>query len=166
MVHHWQRGLHPRPQSLQTCRCRFISKHSDGERRSVDEGAPTCSQQGAPIHQYHRFPHHVTHGNANITVAVGNGNTVGVIPYFLNGGISVYSPLIGYGCENVLSAKLVTANGDVIEVTERYHPELLWAIRGAGQFFGGVSFRTNSSYMMRGHCYISSYNAAQCLSLL
>ena len=28
--------------------------------------------------------------NADIAVAVGNGNTVGVIPYFLNGGISVF----------------------------------------------------------------------------
>ena len=83
--------------------------------------------------------------NADIAVAVGNGNTVGVIPYFLNGGISVYSPLIGYGCENVLSAKLVTANGDVVEATEAYHPDLLWAVRGAGQFFGGVFFRMSFS---------------------
>ena len=79
--------------------------------------------------------------NTNTAIAVGNGNTVGVIPYFLNEGISVYSPLIGYGCENVLSAKLVTANGDVVEATEAYHPGLLWAVRGAGQFFGGVFFR-------------------------
>ena len=90
-------------------------------------------------------PHRTVYGSANIAVAVGNGNTVGVIPYFLNGGISVYSPLIGYGCENVLSAKLVTANGDVVEATEVYHPDLLWAVRGAGQFFGGVFFRITSS---------------------
>ena len=90
-------------------------------------------------------PRRIVYDNADIAVAVGNGNTVGVIPYFLNGGISVYSPLIGYGCENVLSAKLVTANGDVVEATEAYHPDLLWAVRGAGQFFGGVFFRMNSS---------------------
>ena len=86
--------------------------------------------------------------HANIAIAVGNGNTVGVIPYFLNGGVSVYSPLIGYGCENILSAKLVTANGDVVEATEECYPELLWAVRGAGQFFGGALFRVDVCYMV------------------
>ena len=83
--------------------------------------------------------------SADTAVAVGNGNTVGVIPYFLNGGISVYTPLIGYECENVLSAKLVTAKGDVVEATEAHHPDLLWAVRGAGQFFGGTFFRMSFS---------------------
>lgn len=69
---------------------------------------------------------------------VSNGNTVGVIPYFLNGGISSYTPLIGFGCENIVSARLITADSDVVEATELHNPELLWAIRGAGQFFGLV----------------------------
>lgn len=74
----------------------------------------------------------------NIFLAVSNGNTVGVIPYFLNGGISSYTPLIGLGCENIVSARLITADGEVVEATELDNPELLWAIRGAGQFFGLV----------------------------
>lgn len=75
---------------------------------------------------------------SNATLAVSNGNTVGVIPYFLNGGISSYTPLIGFGCENIVSARLITADSDVVEATELHNPELLWAIRGAGQFFGLV----------------------------
>lgn len=75
---------------------------------------------------------------ANMTLAVPNCNTVGVIPYFLNGGISSYTPLIGFGCENIVSARLITADGTVVEATESDNPELLWAIRGAGQFFGLV----------------------------
>lgn len=75
---------------------------------------------------------------SNGALAVGNGNTVGVIPFFINGGISIYTPLIGFGCENILLARLITANGEVVEATESDNPELLWAVRGAGQFFGIV----------------------------
>ena len=49
------------------------------------------------------------------------------------------------------------ANGDVVETTD--HPELLWAVRGAGQFFGGGSFRVKSSYLVRAHCTLSSQKA-------
>ena len=70
--------------------------------------------------------------------AVGNGNTVGVIPYFINGGTSIYTPLIGYACENIVSARIITATGDVVEASEDTNPDLLWGIRGAGQFFGLV----------------------------
>ncbi|KAL1962835.1 hypothetical protein VTN77DRAFT_9110 [Rasamsonia byssochlamydoides] len=69
---------------------------------------------------------------------VGNGNTVGVIPYFINGGISIYTPLIGFGAENIVSARVITATGDVVNASETENSDLLWAIRGAGQFFGVV----------------------------
>ncbi|KAL9617932.1 MAG: hypothetical protein Q9160_007298 [Pyrenula sp. 1 TL-2023] len=70
--------------------------------------------------------------------AVGNGNTVGVIPYYIGGGISTYTPLVGYGSENITSAKIVTAKGDLVEVSESQHPDLFWGLRGAGQFLGFV----------------------------
>ncbi|KAL1988299.1 hypothetical protein VTN96DRAFT_274 [Rasamsonia emersonii] len=69
---------------------------------------------------------------------VGNGNTVGVIPYFINGGISIYTPLIGFGSENIVSAKVITATGDLVNASETENSDLLWAVRGAGQFFGVV----------------------------
>jgi len=50
----------------------------------------------------------------------------------IGGGISSYGPLIGHACENILSARIVVASGDV-------NRDLLWAIRGAGQFFGVVT---------------------------
>lgn len=70
--------------------------------------------------------------------AVGSGNTVGVIPYYIGGGISAYTPFYGYGCENIVAAKVVTAKGDLVEVSDS-DPELLWGIRGAGQFLGLVT---------------------------
>jgi FAD/FMN-containing dehydrogenase len=70
---------------------------------------------------------------------VGSGGTVGVVPYKINGGISTYTPFVGYGCGNIVSAKLVNAKGELVEFSETQNPDLLWAIRGAGQFFGLVT---------------------------
>lgn len=69
----------------------------------------------------------------------------------IGGGISSYTPLIGYACENILSAKIVVAKGDVVVASESQNPDLLWAIRGAGQFFGIVTelvLRTYSPSLM------------------
>ncbi|OTA67143.1 FAD-binding domain-containing protein [Hypoxylon sp. EC38] len=78
--------------------------------------------------------------------AVGSGNTVGVIPYYLGGGISIYTPFTGYGCENIVSAKLINAQGDLVDVSETQNLELLWGIRGAGQFLGLVTELTVKTY--------------------
>ncbi|KAL9593410.1 MAG: hypothetical protein Q9219_007566 [cf. Caloplaca sp. 3 TL-2023] len=77
---------------------------------------------------------------------VANGNTVGAIPYAIGGGISSYTPLIGYACENILSARIVVASGEIVTVSENKNKELLWAIRGAGQFFGIVTEITLRTY--------------------
>ena len=79
--------------------------------------------------------HHIT----DRFPAVANGSTVGVIPYTIGGGVSSYGPLIGHACENILSARIVVASGDVVVASETHHKDLLWAIRGAGQFFGVVT---------------------------
>ena len=64
----------------------------------------------------------------------------------IGGGISSYTPLIGYACENILSARIVIATGNVIEASDSHHKDLLWAIRGAGQFFGVVTELTLRTY--------------------
>lgn len=71
-------------------------------------------------------------------VALGNGNTVGAIPYFLGGGASITTSITGFGSDQILSARMIDARGEMIHVTEQ-EPELLWAIRGAGQFFGLIT---------------------------
>lgn len=72
-------------------------------------------------------------------VALGNGNTVGAIPYFLNGGASITTSITGFGADQILAARLITASGELIEVNQMHNADLLWAIRGAGQFFGLVT---------------------------
>lgn len=45
----------------------------------------------------------------------------------------------GLACDQLVGAQLVTARGDVLEVTDASHPELLWALRGGGGNFGVVT---------------------------
>ena len=65
-----------------------------------------------------------------------SANTVGVIPFFIGGGIHSYAPMIGFACENIISAKVITTDGELVEATEDQNSDLLWAVRGAGQHFG------------------------------
>lgn len=79
-------------------------------------------------------------------LAIGNANTVGVIPYSIGGGTTHYKPFVGFAAENILAAKLITAKGELVEVSETQHPDLLWGIRGAGQFLGLVTELTIRTY--------------------
>ncbi|KAL9094515.1 MAG: hypothetical protein Q9165_003074 [Trypethelium subeluteriae] len=79
-------------------------------------------------------------GSADGTdLALGNGNTVGAIGYFLGGGASIVTSVLGYGSDQIVSVRMVSAKGDLIEVTQDTNPDLLWAIRGAGQYFGLIT---------------------------
>ena len=64
---------------------------------------------------------------------------MGVVPYFIGGGINSYAPMVGFACENIVSAKVITAKGEVVKATEDHNSDLLWAVRGAGQHFGLVT---------------------------
>ena len=73
------------------------------------------------------------------SLALGNGNAIGAIPYFLGGGIPITVSDTGFGSDQILSARMITAKGDLIDVTKDTCPDLLYALRGAGQFFGLVT---------------------------
>ena len=57
----------------------------------------------------------------------------------LGGGSAITNSITGFGSDQIISARLVTADGELLEVTEESQPDLLWAIRGAGQYFGLVT---------------------------
>lgn len=42
----------------------------------------------------------------------------------------------------LVSVRLVTADGQLIEVSKYSHPDLFWAIRGAGSNFGIITYAT------------------------
>ncbi|QKX56260.1 uncharacterized protein TRUGW13939_03361 [Talaromyces rugulosus] len=84
--------------------------------------------------------------DVGLFTALGNGNTVGAIPYFLNGGASITTSITGFGADQILGARIITASGEIIEISQTQNPEILWAIRGAGQFFGLVTQLTIQAY--------------------
>ena len=71
--------------------------------------------------------------------ALGNGNVVGVTGYVLGGGSAITNSITGFGSDQIISARLVTSKGELVEVSQELQPDLLWALRGAGQFFGLVT---------------------------
>lgn len=66
-------------------------------------------------------------------------STTGVAGFTLGGGIAWTSRKLGLACDSLVSAEMVTASGEIVEVSEKSRPELLWALRGAGSSFGIVT---------------------------
>ncbi|KAL0256813.1 hypothetical protein SLS55_007622 [Diplodia seriata] len=75
----------------------------------------------------------------NKTVVGGRLTSVGVGGLLLGGGLSHFSGLHGWACDNVRSYELVLANGSVIDVSASAHSDLYRALRGGGNSFGVVT---------------------------
>lgn len=54
--------------------------------------------------------------------------------------------MLGFACDQILEAKIITANGELIHTSAFTEPDLLWAVKGAGQFFGIVLELTLKTY--------------------
>ncbi|GME26399.1 uncharacterized protein ALTATR162_LOCUS9465 [Neofusicoccum parvum] len=75
----------------------------------------------------------------NRTVVGGRLTGVGVGGLLLGGGLSHFSGLHGWACDNVRNYEVVLANGSIIDASESSHPDLYRALRGGGNNFGVVT---------------------------
>ena len=76
---------------------------------------------------------------AGAHVMTGVCNGVGAVSSMIGGGMGVLAALYGMAVDNMVSARLVTATGEVITVSDKENEDLWWGLRGAGHNFGIVS---------------------------
>ena len=58
--------------------------------------------------------------------------TVGAVGYTLGGGWGYSSRLFGLGCDQLIEAEMITANGELVVANETQNEDLFWALRGSG----------------------------------
>lgn len=71
-----------------------------------------------------------------LATTMGGCPTVGIAGLTLGGGEGLLMSKYGAACDNLISAKLVTADGRQVEASQSSNPDLFWAIRGGGGNFG------------------------------
>ncbi|KAG8957291.1 hypothetical protein FRC03_010292, partial [Tulasnella sp. 419] len=64
---------------------------------------------------------------------------VGVVGHLIGGGIGISLGLHGLALDNLISATVVLANGDIVKASESEHSDLFWGIRGGGSNFGVIT---------------------------
>jgi FAD/FMN-containing dehydrogenase len=108
--------------------------------------SPMTSVRVDPVQRAARAEAGLTWGEYNReTQAFGLASTGGVVSttgiagLTLGGGLGWLMGKHGLSCDNLLSADIVTAAGELLTASPDQHPDLFWGLRGGGGNFGVVT---------------------------
>jgi len=76
---------------------------------------------------------------AGLATTLGTATDTGITGLTLGGGIGRLMRPFGLAIDNVVSAQIVTADGQLRHLSDKDSPDLFWAIRGGGGNFGVVT---------------------------
>lgn len=76
----------------------------------------------------------------------GSASCPGYVGLTLGGGVGRYTGVFGMVLDGLVSARLVTADGRILEVSQTRHSDLFWGVRGAGFNFGIVTSATYQAH--------------------
>lgn len=78
-------------------------------------------------------------GKHDLALPTGTCQSVGMGGLTLGGGIGFLARTFGLTCDALKSVTFLTADGNIIEVNKHHHPDLFWALRGAGNGSYGIA---------------------------
>jgi len=122
----------------------------------VDPAARTARAEGGAT--WSDFNHAT--GAFGLATTGGIISTTGVGGLTLGGGIGYLTRGHGLSCDNLLSADVVTADGQMVRASELDNQDLFWAIRGGGGNFGVVT-----SFELRLHPVATVYGGVRFFEL-
>jgi FAD/FMN-containing dehydrogenase len=98
-----------------------------------------------------------------LAVTGGAVSTTGIGGYTLGGGLGWLMGKHGLAADNLVAVELVSADGEILDVSADSHPDLFWALRGGGGNFGVATtftYRLHPLPMVTGGLIIHPVDAA------
>jgi FAD/FMN-containing dehydrogenase len=98
-----------------------------------------------------------------LAVTGGAISTTGIAGLTLGGGLGWLMAKQGLAADNLIGVELVTATGEILNVTDDSHPDLMWALRGGGGNFGiatSLEYKLQPLQMVMGGLIVHPFERA------